>query len=56
MVTPLMLELVFIIACGSTAAEPILVEREVIKIIPKEVIVEKEVIKEVEVQVVVEKR
>ena len=46
---------VFIIACGSTVAEQIVVEIEVTKIVTKEVIVEKEVIKEVEVPVVVEK-
>ena len=48
--TSLLLALVFIIACGSAApAEPVVVEKEVIKEVPKEVIVEKEVIKEVEV-------
>ncbi|MCH2504378.1 MAG: hypothetical protein MK125_02280, partial [Dehalococcoidia bacterium] len=42
-------------ACGGTAATPVVVEKEVIKEIEKEVIVEKEVIKEVEKQVIVEK-
>ena len=58
---PLMCVLLFAIACGGSAAEPVIVEREVtkevviekevfkevIKEVPKEVIVEKEVIKEV---------
>ena len=47
---PLLLALVLVIACGSAApAEPVVVEREVIKEVPKEVIVEKEVVREVEV-------
>ena len=54
-ITPLLLALVFIIGCGGTAAEPIVVEKEVIKEVIKEVVVEKEVIKRVEVPVVVEK-
>jgi len=54
---PLMLLLLFALACGTTAApEPIIVEKEVIKEIIKEVVVEKEVIKEVPVEVVVEKQ
>ena len=44
------------VACGSaTPAEPVVVEKEVIKEVEKEVVVEKEVIKEVEKPVVVEK-
>ena len=43
----LLLMIVFVIACGSAA--PVVVEREVVKEVPKEVIVEREVIKEVEV-------
>ena len=50
----LSLLLVFI-ACASDAAEPQIVEKEVIKEVPKEIIVEKEVIKEVPVEVIVEK-
>ena len=54
--TPLLLTLIFLVACGSSApAEPIVVEKEVIKEIIKEVEVIKEVIKEVPVQVIVEK-
>ena len=53
--TPLVLALVFIMACGGTAAEPIVVEKEVIKEVIKEIVVEKEVIKEVPVEVVVER-
>ena len=53
--TPLLLALVFIIGCGGTAAEPIVVEKEVIREVIKEVVVEKEVIKEIEVPVIVEK-
>ena len=60
---PLVLALIFAVACGSTAVqqEPRVVEKEVIKevVVEKEVIKEvevaKEVIKEVEVQKVVEK-
>ena len=43
--TPLMLVLMFAVACGGTAAEP--------RIIEKEVIVEKQVIKEVPVEIIV---
>ena len=44
--TPLLLTLIFLVACGSSApAEPIVVEKEVIKEIIKEVEVIKEVIK-----------
>jgi len=53
--TPLVLALVFIMACGGTAAEPIVVEKEVIREVIKEIVVEKEVIKEVPVEVVVVK-
>ena len=53
--TPLMLLLLFAVACGSTAAEPIIVEKEVIKEVIKEIVVEREVIKEVPVEVIVEK-
>jgi len=42
-------------ACGGAAATPVVVEREVVKEVVKEVVVEKEVVKEVEVEVVVEK-
>ena len=49
--TPLTLMLLFALACGGTAAEPVIVEKEV----PKEVIVEKEVVKEVPKEVIVEK-
>ena len=51
----LAIALVGIIACGGTSSEPVIVEREVIKEVIKEVVVEKEVIKEVPVQVIVEK-
>jgi peptide/nickel transport system substrate-binding protein len=55
--TPLLLLFIVAVACGgSTPAEPIVVEKEVIKEIEKPVVVEKEVIKEVEVPVVVEKQ
>ena len=54
--TPLLLTLIFIVACGSSApAEPIVVEKEVIEEVIKEVPVIKEVIKEVPVEVIVEK-
>ncbi len=63
---PFLFVLLFSVACGSSA-EPVVVEKEVvkevikevpvikevIKEVPKEVIVEKEVVKEVEKQVVV---
>jgi len=45
----------FIVACGGTAATPVVIEKEVVKEVIKEVVVEKEVIKEVPVEVVVEK-
>ena len=49
-ITPLVLALVFIIACGSAApVEPTIIEKEIVKEVPKEIVVEKEVIKEVEV-------
>ena len=43
------------LACGGTAAEPVVVKEEVIKEVPKEVIIEKEVVKEVVRDVPVEK-
>ena len=43
------------VACGGTAAEPVVVREEVIKEVPKEVIIEKEVVKEVVRDVPVEK-
>ncbi len=47
---PLLLVLALVVACGSAApAEPQIIEKEVVKEVPKEVIVEKEVVKEVEV-------
>ena len=52
---PVLLLLVIAMGCGGTAAEPIVVEKEVIKEIIKEIPVEKEVIKEVLTEVVVEK-
>ena len=52
----LSLLLIAIAACGGSApAEPVVVEKEVIKEVEKPVVVEKEVIKEVEKPVVVEK-
>jgi len=42
-------------ACGGASATPVVVEREVVKEVVKEVVVEKEVVREVEVEVVVEK-
>ncbi len=54
--TPLVLVLLFVLACGGTApAEPVVVEKEVIREVEKPVVVEKEVIKEVEKPVIVEK-
>ncbi|MCH8349727.1 MAG: hypothetical protein IIB29_05685 [Chloroflexi bacterium] len=55
LITSLSLLLLAILACGGTAATPIVVEKEVIKEVIKEVVVEKEVIKEVPVEVIVEK-
>ena len=53
---PLLLTLIFIVACGSSApGEQIVVEKEVIKEVIKEVPVIKEVIKEIPKEVVVEK-
>ena len=43
------------LACGGPVAEPVVVEKEVVKEVIKEVVVEKEVVKEVPVEVVVEK-
>ena len=51
----LMIALLLSLACGGTAATPIVIEKEVIKEVPVEVVVEKEVIKEVPKEVVVEK-
>jgi len=47
--------LALIIACGGAASDPIVVEKEVIKEVEKQVVVEKVVVKEVPVEVVVEK-
>ena len=53
-VHPIVLLLLALVACGSTApAEPVVVEKEVIKEIMKEVPIEKEIIKEVENRFVV---
>ena len=52
--TPLLLVLLFATACGSSA-EPVVVEKEVIKEVIKEVPVIKEVVKEVTKEVIVEK-
>ena len=55
-ITTLVLALLFVVACGGTApAEPVVVEKEVIREVEKPVVVEKEVIKEVEKPVIVEK-
>ena len=52
--TPIVLLLLALVACGSTVpAEPVVVEKEVIKEIIKEVPIEKEIIKEVEDRFVV---
>ena len=51
---PLIFILLFAVACGSSA-EPVIVEKEVIKEVIKEVAVIKEVIKEVPKEVIVEK-
>ena len=51
---PLIFILLFAVACGSSA-EPVIVEKEVIKEVIKEVAVIKEVIKEVPTEVIVEK-
>lgn len=53
--TALMFVLVVAIACGSAPAEPVVIEKEVIKEVIKEVPVIKEVIKEVPREVIVEK-
>ena len=53
--SPLLMTLLFIAACGGTAVEPIVVEQEVVKEIIKEVVVEKQVVVEKEVPIVVEK-
>lgn len=53
----MLLALLSLIACGSAApAEPVVVEKEVVKEVPQEVVVEKEVIKQVEVTKIVEAR
>ena len=55
-IVPLVLLLMIAVACGGTApAEPVVVEKEVIKEVEKPVVVEKEVVREVEKPVVVEK-
>jgi len=51
---PAVLAMLFAVACGSSA-EPVIVEKEVIKEVIKEVPVEKEIIKEVPKEVIVEK-
>mgnify|MGYP003332601642 CR=1 FL=1 len=45
--SPLMLGLLFAVACGGSDVPPVVVEKEVVREVPKEVVVEKEVIKEV---------
>ncbi|MCI0866047.1 MAG: hypothetical protein J4N89_05835, partial [Chloroflexi bacterium] len=45
--TSLSLILLAILACGGSPAEPVIVEKEVVREVIKEVVVEKEVIKEV---------
>jgi ABC-type transport system substrate-binding protein len=52
--TPLMLIMLFAVACGSSA-EPVVVEKEVIREVVKEVPVVKEVVKEVTKEIIVEK-
>ena len=51
----LVLALALTFACGGAASTPIVVEKEVVKEVIKEIVVEKEVIKEVPIEVVVEK-
>ena len=51
---PLTLVLFLAVACGGSAAEPVIVEKEVVKEVIKEVPVVKEVIKEVPKEVVKE--
>jgi len=53
--TPLLLLLFIAAACGGTTADPVIVEKEVIREVEKQVIVEKEVIREVDRPVIVEK-
>ena len=48
--------LLMVISCGGSAAEPVVVEKEVVKEVIKEVVVEKEVVKVVPKEVVVEKQ
>jgi len=50
---PVLLLLMVAVACGGTAAKPVIVEKEVIREVIKEVPVIKEVIKEVVKEVVV---
>ncbi len=50
-----LLSMTLIIACGGAASTPVVVEKEVVKEVIKEVVVEKEVIQEVTKEVVVEK-
>jgi len=52
---PVLFLLVIAMGCGGAAAEPIVVEKEVIKEIIKEIPIERQVIKEVLTEVVVEK-
>ena len=52
---PLLVILAVAAACGGAAATPVVVEKEVIREVEKEVVVEQEVIKEVPKEVVVEK-
>ncbi len=55
-IIPLAALLMIAVACGGTSpAEPVVVEKEVIREVEKPVVVEKEVIREVEKPVVVEK-
>ena len=55
-VTPFLFALLFVVGCGGTAAEPIIIEKEVIKEVPveKQVVVKEIVIKEVVREVPVE--
>ena len=52
---PVLFLLVIAMGCGGAAAEPIVVEKEVIKEIIKEIPIERQIIKEVLTEVVVEK-
>jgi len=55
LVLGVVLALLLVIACAGSAATPVVVEKQVIKEVIKEVVVEKEVIIEVPLEVVVEK-